>query len=141
MFVKTSNNTLVVKFKHYAYEMTREIRFKKRPAELHWEHNETIAMVRLLQDSPKDYVYVKAECNDNDQFKKYVGRELALIKLLKFVILDEEARKAVIAEYNRVYKKHPVDEAKINYILTHPTSEIVTKVEEPKDESKEENKQ
>lgn len=134
MLVKTSNNTLVVKFKHYAYEMTRETRFKKRPAELHWERYETVAMVRLLQDSPRDYVYVKAECNDNDQFKKYVGRELALIKLLKFVILDDEARQAVLAEYNRVYNKHPVDEAKINYILTHQTNEIASKVEEPTDE-------
>ena len=123
MIVKTENNTLVVKFQHVAYEMTRDIRFKKRAAELHWEHNETIAGVRLLQDNPEDYVFVKVSCNDNDQFKKHIGRELALIKLFKFVILDEKARKAVIEEYNKVYKKHPIDEAKINYILTHPANE------------------
>ena len=129
MFVKTANNTLVIKFKYNSYLVTKQTRYKNRYAELSYEHNETIGMVRLSSDSHRDYVSVKVSCNDNDIFVKHIGRELALIKLLKFVILDEEARKAVVAEYNKVYSKHPVDESKIDFILKNQTHEITEKVE------------
>ena len=101
MLVQYNNQTYILKFKYNSELVTKERKIGERHGVLQYEHNFTEVLFRNKKDTRYDYIIMRVDCSDKDNFVKAVGRELAFLKLLKFVILDNDFRKACIEEYNK----------------------------------------